>query len=64
MNVVAPAARDKKTYLLLNNEEILNLTWPEGDMSPQSVTVTYNSLVEDLSITEVNLMLKLLVDVE
>ena len=59
---MAPVARDKKTLLLVNGDEteILKFT----DMQPQSVHVTYNNDVQKLTVTEVNLMLKLLVDLE
>ena len=64
MNVVAPAARDKKTLLKVNGQDAETLLFEEGNMKPQDVMVTYNGAVQKLAVTEVNLMLKILVDVE
>ena len=65
VNIVAPAALDEKRYVLLNeNEDAEILYWAAGSMSPQEVRVTYNVEVRKLAITEVNLLLKLLVDVD
>jgi len=65
VNVVSPAARDMNGYLLLNDNDVAAiLEFPEGDMTPQEVTVKYNPNVQRLDITEINLMLKILVDVD
>ncbi len=52
------------TFLEVNGKEIEVLTFTANDMAPQSVTVTYNFATASLTVTEVNLMLKLLVKVK
>lgn len=64
VNIVAPAARDEKRYVLVNGEMSSILFWAPGDMAPKEVHVTYNPDVMKLDISEVNLMLKILVDVD
>ena len=63
MNVVAPAARDTERFVKVNDEEIAPLYF-DNSMEPQDVTVKYNYEVQNLTVTEVNLMLKILVVVE
>lgn len=65
VNVVAPAALDGNRYVKVNGEDstILKFTFANG-MSPQEVRVTYNENVRKLDITEMNLMLKILVDLD
>jgi hypothetical protein len=65
VNIVAPAALDENRYVLVNDGDsaILIFTADKG-MVPQKVTVTYNQNVAKLDITEKNLMLKLLVDLD
>jgi hypothetical protein len=65
VNVVAPAAPDKNRWVLVNDGDtaILNFTSVTG-MSPQEVRVTYNQQVTKLDLTEKNLMLKVLVDLD
>jgi hypothetical protein len=65
VNIVAPAALDENRYVLVNGGDsaILNFTADKG-LLPQEVTVTYNPNVVQLDITEKNLMLKILVDLD
>lgn len=65
VNVVAPPALDKKRWVLVNDEDtaILNFT-PANGMSPQEVRVTYNQNVTGLHVTEMNLLIKILVDLD
>lgn len=64
VNIVAPSARDEKRFVLVNGEIAEILYWESGDMTPQEVQVTYNSDVMQLDTSEINLMLKILVDVD
>jgi hypothetical protein len=65
VNVVAPAAPDENRWVLVNGASatILNFT-AKDKMKPQTVTVTYNTNVMKLDITEKNLLLKILVDLD
>ncbi len=65
VNIVAPAALDKSRWVLVNGKysAILNFTAATG-MSPQEVRVTYNQNVTKLHVTEKNLMIKTLVDLD
>jgi len=65
VNIVAPVAPDNKRWVLVNGEDaaILKFTAATG-MYPQEVRVTYNQDVEKLDLTEKNLMLKTLVDLD
>jgi hypothetical protein len=65
VNIVAPAALDTNRWVLVNGESttILNFTAISG-MAPQEVNVTYNPEVMKLDITEKNLLLKILVDLD
>lgn len=62
VNVVAPAAIDENRYVLVNSLNSTVLQFTEGDMMPQEVEVTYNPEVIDLSITDMNLLIKIDVD--
>ena len=64
VNIVAPAARDENRYVFVNDNIAEILYWPSGEMQPQEVRVTYNTDVMKLDNTEINLMIKLLVDVD
>lgn len=65
VNIVSPAARDKKGYVLVNDNDAAEiLTFPAGTTAPQAVEVKYNPGVLPLNITEINLLLKILVDVD
>ncbi len=65
VNVIAPTAPDKNRWVLVNDGDtaILNFTAATG-MSPQEVRVTYNQQVTKLDLTEKNLMLKVLLDLD
>jgi len=52
------------TILQVNGKKVETLTFTENDMAPQDVSVTYNNATAKLTVTEVNLMLKLLVKLE
>lgn len=65
VDIVASAARDENFYLTLNGidkPEILR--WTEGDMLPQKVTVAYNTKVQELDVTEKNLILLITMNLE
>ena len=65
VNVVAPAALDTRRWVLVNGEDATILTFNASDrMKPQAVNVTYNPDVMKLDITEKNLLLKILVDLD
>jgi hypothetical protein len=63
VNIVAPAAPDKNSWVFVNgdNTAFLNFT-KENGMRPQEVFVTYNPDVRKLDITEKNLMIKIELD--
>lgn len=63
VEVVAPAARDTKRFVSLNGdaEGLLRLTFMAGSMEPEEIVVEYNPEVLNLTVTEINLMLKMLV---
>ena len=64
VNVVAPFAPNEETYLFVNGEKTEILFFAAGNMTPQTVTVSYNSLSEKLDLTEIDLALKINVDVD
>ena len=64
VEIVAPVARDGETYLLVNDLEIEKFTFTSSDYAPKAVLVSYNNAVSKLTVTEVNLMLKLLVKLD
>ena len=64
VEIVAPVARNGETFLLVNDKEIEKFTFTSTNYAPRSVTVSYNPLVLKLTVTEVNLMLKLLVKLD
>jgi hypothetical protein len=64
VNIVAPAARDEQRYVFVNDDIAEILYWAAGEMDPKEVRVTYNPNVMKLDNTEINLMLKLLVDLD
>ena len=64
VNIVAPAARDEQRYVFVNDAIAEILYWPAGEMTPKEVRVTYNQDVMKLDNTEINLMLKILVDLD
>lgn len=64
VNIVAPAARDENRYVFVNNAIAEILYWASGEMEPKEIKVTYNTDVMKLDNTDINLMLKLLVDVD
>ena len=64
VNIVAPAARDENRYVFVNDAIAEILYWSSGEMEPKEVRVTYNTNVMKLDNTEINLMLKLFVDVD
>lgn len=64
MRVIAPAARDQNRYLMVNGGKFATLVFGKNRMEPKDVSVKYNYKVSNLTVTDVNLMLKLLVIVE
>ena len=64
VEIVAPVARDGETFLLVNDKEIEKFTFTSTNYAPQPVRVSYNTIVSKLTLTEVNLMLKLLVKLD
>ena len=59
VNIVAPAAPDENTYILVNNKTATVLGFEAGDLTPQEVKVTYNENVTKLDITDINLLIKI-----
>ena len=65
VNIVAPAALDNNRWVLVNGNSTTILTFTaSAGMAPQEVTVTYNPEVMKLDITEKNLLLKILIDLD
>ena len=66
VDVVSPAARDKNYYFKLNDDEkgAVILEWNANDTGPKSVKVTYNNAVEELDVTEKNLLLLITMNLE
>ena len=66
VSIVAPAARDKKYYVKLNGDDIraVNLKWNGSDTGSKPVTVAYNDEVEELDVTEKNLLLLITMKLE
>ena len=64
VNIVAPFAPNKETYLFLNGKMTEILLFEAGNMTPQTVTVSYNPLSEKLDLTEIDLALKINIDVD
>ena len=59
---MAPVARDGNALLNVNGKESEILQF--NSMIPQDVIVSYNSDVQKLTVTEMNLKLTLFVDIE
>ena len=64
VQIVAPAARDEQRYVFVNDGIAESLYWPQGDMVPKEVRVTYNHDVVKLDNTEISLMLNIFVDLQ
>ena len=64
VNIVAPFSPNRETYLLINGTETAIILFSAGSISPQTVTVSYNDLAEKLDLTEIDLALKINVDVD